>query len=706
MKKIITTSLALCLLSINAQNTVKRTGVVNMKEKMAAKNLLKTEKQKASKQIVAKSSNLTTTPSQKGGLSVASFSAFSSSFNIYGVISSYAKPLHYNDNLNAVSFIQRKSGTYTGSPNDNTGVIVAMVSGNWGTTWDSTCIYSASTHFGRYPQGALYNPSGNTSIANAYAVGSGITTDGVNWTGNWFASKKLAVAGSTLYNNVASQTPGAQQFFNTNGPFGPTVFSNDYAQYGFNASDDGIIKSMGILCESPDAVPLNVRGAVIQTGNFNAGVFTWKTDSFLPPIAVQTDGYLQMNNNAMMAWNETGTVGYVVFIGSKIGATLSNKGWQPLVYKTTNSGNSWAQIPSIDFNTAPFQLIKKRLDVIPTNTTLVIPFFNPFEGMDCAVDANNKLHIAAVIASTASDNIDSLAYTNEYTTEQYVWPHGNNKHPYLYDFMTDGTGPWTFLTVDSLNTEAPSSVSGNPGFSDNPWDDDAGKVTSDSRIQLSRTPDGQNIIYTYAESDTNSTIGGKKWNTLPNVKARMWSNAVPLSGSPLSVTELNITKPGSASIPYITNRAMFHFTSPSSGTATIANAGNSYTVDVILPLTITNSLPYIQGASNTHYYSTNNLKFVFPAPNAINENTKDAIQFSLYPNPTTKNCFIDINLIESSNLEITVLNYLGQVLKQKSYNANFGKNEIEVDLNNVQSGIYFVNIKNGKFTTTKKLIVE
>ena len=127
---------------------------------------------------------------------------------------------------------------------------------------------------------------------------------------------------------------------------------------------------------------------------------------------------------------------------------------------------------------------------------------------------------------------------------------------------------------------------------------------------------------------------------------------------------------------------------------------------MILPLTITNSLPYIQGASNTHYYSTNNLKFVFPAPNALNENTKDAIQFSLYPNPTTKNCFIDINLIESSNLEITVLNYLGQVLKQKSYNANFGKNEIEVDLNNVQSGIYFVNIKNGKFTTTKKLIVE
>ncbi|MEI8137057.1 MAG: hypothetical protein WCH21_07025, partial [Bacteroidota bacterium] len=525
MKKIITTSLTLCILSFNAQNNAKRTGVVNMKEKLAAKNQLSVDKVNASKQKSAPQSNISTTPSQKGAASVSSFSAFSSSYNIYGVTSSYAKPLQYNDNLNAVSFIQRRSATYLGSPNNNTGVIVAMVSGNWGANWDSTCIYSGVANFGRYPQGSIYNPPGNTNIANAFAVGSGITTDGVNWTGNWFASKQLAVAGSTVYNNIASQTPGAQQFFSTNGPFGPNVFSNDYAQYGFNASDNGIVKSMGILTDNPDASPLDVRGAVIQTGNFNAGVFTWKTDSILPPVIVQTTGYLQMNNNAIMAWNETGMVGYVVFIGSKIGATLSNKGWQPIVYKTTNSGNSWAQIPSIDFNNSAFQLIKKRLDVIPTNTTLVIPFFNPFEGMDCAVDANNKLHIAAVIASTASDHIDSLAYTNEYTTEQYVWPHGNNKHPYLYDFMTDGTGPWTYLTVDSLNTEAPSSTSGYPGFSDNPWDDDAGKVTSDSRIQLSRTADGQNIIYTYAESDTNATVGGKKWNTLPNIKARMWSSS-------------------------------------------------------------------------------------------------------------------------------------------------------------------------------------
>lgn len=675
-----------------------------MKDKLAAKNKQASAKEKS---VVIKpvTKVAATAVQEKNTSNVTSFTGFSTSYNIYGVTSSYAKPLQYNDNINTVSFIQRKSASYIGSPNDNTGVIVAMISANWGVNWDSTCLYSGATNFGRYPQGAIYNPAGNTNLANAYVVGSGPTTDGGAWTGNWFASKQLGAPSSTVYNNAASVAPNAQQFFSTAGPFGPNVFSNDFAQYGFNSSDDGKVKSMGLLTPDPDAAPVEVRGAVIQTGSFNAGSFNWHTDSILPSVVIQSSGSPQMNNNAVMAWNEAGTVGYVVFIGSKAGATLSNKGWQPIVYKTTNSGTSWTSIPSIDFNNAAFQLIKKRLDAVGTNSNLTIPFFNPFEGMDCAVDANGKLHIAAVIASTASEHNDSLSFTNEYSTEQYMWPHGPNKHPYLYDFVGDGSAPWTFITVDSLSSEAPSSTSGFPGFNDNPWNDDAGKVTSDARIQLSRTPDGQYIVYTYAESDTNATIGGKKWNTLPNVKARMWT-CNPSILTPFSTTEINITKPLSGVIPNVTNRAMFHFIAPATGSASIVSASNASTVQVKMPVTLTNSNPYIQATSNTHYYSTENLSFVFPAPSGINELKKDAVQFSLYPNPTNKNCFVDLDLKEIADVEISVLNYLGQVVKQSIYKTQFGKNVFELDLTTLKTGIYFVNVKTGNNTSTKKLVVE
>lgn len=705
MNKLTTAILTLGVLSFTAQNNSKITGVVNMKEKMDAKNRISIDKDNASQKKGGSQISSNHSITEKGAASVTSFTSFSSSSNIYGVLSSYSKPLHYNDNINTVSFIQRKSASYIGIPNDNTGVIVAMISANWGANWDSTCIYSDATNPGRYPQGAVYSAPGNTNIANAYVVGSGPTVGGSSWTGNWFASKQLGAPSSTVYNNVASSVPNAQQFFSSAGPFGPNVYSNAFAQYGFNSSDDGKIKSLGILTPDPDASPIDSRGGVIQTGSFNAGVFTWKTDSFAPPVVIQTDGLLQMNSNGVMAWNEAGTVGYVVFIGSKTGQTLSNKGWQPIVYKTTNSGLSWAIIPGIDFNNAAYQLIKKRLDVVPTNSALAIPFFNPFEGIDCAVDGNDKLHIAAVIASTASEHNDSLAYTNEYSSEQYLWPHGPNQHPYLYDFVGDGSSAWTFLTIDSLSSEAPGGVSGSPGFAENPWDDDAGKVTSDSRVQLSRSPDGQYIIYTYAESDTGATTGEKKWNTIPNVKAKMWSSNNALY-SPLSSNKINITKPSVNPNASVVGKAMFHYTSPTSGTAAVNVVASSATVQVKLPLTVTNSNPYIQGSSNTHFYSTESLNFIFAPPTAINELQKEEVQFSLYPNPTSQKCFVELDVTLSANLEILVLNYLGQIVKQKNYRSQFGKNKIELDLTNIKTGIYFVSIKSGNGTSTKKLIIE
>ena len=702
MTKLIFTFLTLSALSFNAQEGAKTKRVSNMKDKLALRNQIALNNEK---KATITNTPISGAPKQKNLTSVASFSAFSSSANIYGVVAGSAKPLQYNENVDAVSFIQRKSATYVGSPFNNTGVILAMVSSNWGSAWDSTCIYSDGTDFGRYPQGAIYSAPGNTNIANAYVVGSGPTTDGAAWTGNWFASKQLGVPGSTVYNSIASATPGAQQFFSTSGTFGPNVFSNDFAQYGFSSSDNGKIKSLGILTDNPDGSPLEARGGVIQTGSFNAGVFTWQTDSFLPPVVIQTSGSPQLNTNGIMAWNKSGIVGYAVFIGSRSGQTLSNKGWQPIVYKTTNSGTSWTLLPGIDFNTPAFQVITSRLDAVPTNTTLAIPFFNPLEGIDCSVDMNDKLHIAAVIASTGSEHNDSLSFTNEYTVEQYVWPHTPGKQEYLYDFIGDGTAAWSFLTVDSVTSEAPGSVAGSAGFSDNPWDDDGGKVTSDSRIQLSRTPDGKYIIYTWAESDPNFTNGAKSWNTIPNVKARMWSSNS--FSTNLSGTEINITKPSSNLNPSVANKAMFHFTSPTSSTASVTTVANSTTVQVKMPLTITNSFPYIQGSSNTHYYSTETLNFVYAGSlTGLYEQQKNGLQFSIYPNPTNEKCHVIYEAIAPSNLEVTVLNYLGQIVNEKSYKAQLGNNDIELDLSALKTGIYFVSVKEGNRNSTKKLIIE
>ncbi len=697
MIKTFTTLLALGTFAAGAQNAA-RTGVSDMKAKMAIRKQMVVDKDKASAiRGKEKPAGATATVLQNGKLSsITNFTSFSTSSNIYGVTLNTEKPLQYNDNVNVVSFVQRRGDNFPAHPFNNTGVITAMISSNWGANWDSTCIYSSNTEFGRYPQGGVYNPIGNTTVGNAYVIGCGPVIDGGGaWAGNFYASKQLSA-----FTTTASQVANAQQFFDTNGPFGPSVFSNDWPTYGFTSTDDGVVRSLGQLTYDPDAAPIDARGAVIQKGVFNAGVFSWSTDSLLPPVVIKSDATLQMSQNGLMAWNEAGTVGYVVFIGSRIGATLSNTGWQPIVYKTTNSGTSWNIIPGIDFNSPTFQFIKNRLDAVNGNPGLQIPMFDPFEGIDCAVDANNKLHIASILATTASSDPDSLAYTPEYGVDQYTWLHGPGRHPYLYDFIGDGTAAWSFLVLDSLSSEAPNSVAGYPGFSDNPWDDDGGKVTSDARVQLSRSPNGQTIVYTYAESDTNFTNGARKWNTLPNVKARAWNSLNPLA----SINEINVTKPSVGLNPNVANRAMFHFVAiTSSNPLSISQTS----VQVKMPLTVTNSNPYIQGSSNTHYYSTETLNFTFPPMAGISENHYSAVSaFDMYPNPASQKCTVLISAADAADLEISVTNYLGQVVKKQNYKAQQGMNEVNVDLTSVKTGIYFVTVKNGINVSTKKLVVE
>lgn len=708
MTKFLTLTLA-AITTLNIANA--QTGIINMQKRLAAKN-----KTAVNEPIFPVTQNPATTLKESAISTTLTFNPFSGCSNVYGLLSNAAKPLQYNNELNTVSFIQRKSATYTGIPADNSGVIVAMISNNWGANWDSTCIYSSATDAGRYPQGGIYNPIGNTNIASAYVVGCGPAINGGNWSGSWYASKQLAAPGSTLYNNTASSVPNAMQLFsNSSSTYAPNQGKQDFSQFGFTSTNDGAVRSLAQIANDINASQTNLRGAQLVKGQFSAGVFIWTTDSFIPPVIVQpTSLEKAMSGNLYQAWNETGTTGYLVFIGSRTGQTYSNIGWQPIVYKTTNSGTTWALLNGLDFNNASYRCLLNHLDVVWSDPCLRIPFFNPNEGIDCVVDALGKLHIATTIASTASQNSDSLANITSHGAEDYTWQHTPGKRPYLYDFITDGTGGWTYNIIDSLESEAPGSGLNDPGFNDNPWDDQSGKITSDSRIQLSRTPDGQYIIFTWAESDSNVTNNNKKWNTLPNLKARLLNTIT----NQLSITKINVTKPISGNgtfNPNVANKAMLHYTSTKSSSA-IVNAG---TTDITVPITICNSNPYSQLTNNVLYFSAAKLTFTnsyVPSLSPCNvgacsaagykEITSATQNIILSPNPAKGKCELTVNLTESGHTEIKLLNYLGEnVLKQNTH-LPVGSNKIVIDLSAFSKGVYFVTLKQGNNLCTKKLIVE
>lgn len=696
-----------------ASRLAKPSGIVKMSESHFGTQVLRNETTAPSnKPAINNPSNL-----NSGPLSSASSATFSSTFteisgsmNVFGMLINNQKPLQFNDETDLVTFIQRKSPTYNPTPSSdgNSGTIVAMIGRNFGTNWDTTCIWADASNQGRYPNGGVYNPPGNTNPNNAYVVGSGPVVNST-WTGSWYASKLIGAAGSTA--------PGPdEQYFANTGSFGsatsPLMPKQDFPAFCFTSTDDGVVRTMASIVNDPNGTSNAAyapRGAHIVKGTFNAGVFVWTADSLTPPVVTRTDGSKQLwGGRMMMAWNEQGTVGYAVLIGCRSGATNSNRGWQPIVYKTTNSGNSWVLTNGIDFNAPGYDKVLNSLYPVASNSNVASPFFDLSEGADCVVDKNNNLHIVSVVKSTYDLHQDSVDYTYQFNVggEQMGWIFQNTAWPYVFDFTGDGVGTWSLTTVDSLGTEGPSDQSGGPGFNANPWanQSQANPVASGIRIQTSRSLDGQFILYTWAESDTSFTTNSLKWNEFPNVKARAWRACDGL----VSPDEYAITSPASGFHIRVRERAYFHFVSPKCKTYNVTQTSAHFS----LPITVSNNTQTDGGATVNNFYSNATVQFSFPnSASCISVGTPEkfateASSSNVYPNPTSNSVNVSLKLNQASNVSIEVLNALGQVISTSKVNGQLGENIINVDLNDATPGVYFVKVKTGTSESTKKLVVE
>jgi hypothetical protein len=658
----------------------------------------------------------TTTATQ----TVNTWNNFTSSMNIYGTTISFSKPLQWNDELNAVTFIHRKSPTYQPSPtpasNAENGSIVAMISADCGQTWDSTCIWTNDTHWARYPQGAIFNPPSiptNTNINDAFVVACGPTTaNGITgWEGNWYACKAL---GSVNYDASPSPIINAVQHMPSAGPYSMNLGKHDFSGYNFTATDDGKMRSLAGVTDDGNGRDTAV---MLVTGTYNGtGGFYWSGTVFNPPTTtMSTDGTEQWVSRPMMAWNETGTIGYVVIIGARQNMSGSNVGFQPIVYKTINSGGSWTLENGIDFNSTAFADVKRPLITVSTDSTLEVPFFNWTEGMDCAVDANNKLHIFATVVGAASNHNDSTGFIRFFTAEGLKYPHVPGFRPYLYDFIYDGTNStpnWSHITVDSMWTEGPSDENGRGGYQDNPWDADANnmnkKVRIDARLQLSRSPGGEYILYTWAESDTNLlTPTTKRWNTLPDIKARVFD----VANGTVHPTEFDMTGTGPSNVA---QHAMYHFISPKCKLAS-QNVANGPVIEV--PLTISNSAPYSQKTKNKHWYSQRRLNFgnvpdlyILSCSDkgvGISDNSNTGLlKNSLYPNPAKHVTNLSVELQKSSEIRIEITNVVGQTVKIFKADGRAGENSIPMEVNDLSPGIYLVNVNTERSKLVKKLVVE
>lgn len=87
----------------------------------------------------------------------------------------------------------------------------------------------------------------------------------------------------------------------------------------------------------------------------------------------------------------------------------------------------------------------------------------------------------------------------------------------------------------------------------------------------------------------------------------------------------------------------------------------------------------------------------------LNESQLERLR--IYPNPADKIVTLDFDFAANSNIEIQFINLLGQEVLSKNF-SNIGRKTLNVDIENLKSGVYFLNVKIADEMKVFKLLVE
>jgi len=118
--------------------------------------------------------------------------------------------------------------------------------------------------------------------------------------------------------------------------------------------------------------------------------------------------------------------------------------------------------------------------------------------------------------------------------------------------------------------------------------------------------------------------------------------------------------------------------------------------------TITGRLMII--SSNNIFYDLNNAVITVDGLVGVQDFTFD--DFAVYPNPSTGTFNLTFKPASNDNIEIALYDLRGRAISQSTFDdvsasSTFSK---QLDYNYVQSGMYFLVVKNGNKVTTKKLV--
>jgi hypothetical protein len=561
------------------------------------------------------------------------------------------------NDINSISFIHRMVDP------PGSGFLAYDVSKDGGTTWSlNNQVYDPTLPDGynaRYPQGVIYNPAGNTDPDNAYFSyfaptldGSNATT-GSNWGGYAWGSKKLSD--------------------------GATPTQTDYP------SDDGFyqyLPSGFTLTQLGEAwvVDEEEQGGgeeYIYTGNLIVGHGIWNDEiedfeyawEHLP-LEISPEAGI---NDVKVAFSPDGMTGWICALSDRIPA-LDQTWYHPILFKTTDGGQSWSSDPiEVQFGGEDgLDEIKQFIsdDVLedfyapdPVPPRDEIPYYMGYH-MDIAVDAWGNPHILGGVA------ICDL--------EAQSWWNYEGVFAMFHIYSDDQGETWKAFNIDYLKTFRGTYTGG------------GSEMNQYNRPQVATTEDGAIVFFSFLDT----RIENVTENTDPDIFFREYIPEMEMHGEEvINVTTLSNAM-WNARFGCMSHYVLAEVTDDGNYECTIPFVYEELTdFDISLPVQFWYIPDFIRSYVVTRIADRPEQSTIIASPN--------------FPNPFRDETHFNINLLEESKVEVNIYNTAGQLIKIFDFGSlGNGPHRLTLKFENLNDGIYFYSLRAAETTVNGKMIVK
>jgi len=551
--------------------------------------------------------------------------------------------------------------------------------------------YSTTNNFGaRYPQGALWNPSGNTDPANSIVIGVGAILDGTN--GNW-----------------GGQGRGWKKLTST-GPWKEAYWpSGDVLHYISDAMEVNGNGDIFITEPEIDVASLAFTDKIlIYKYSYNSTNQSF--DSTLITLGFPNEGgdYATSVGNTVISFAPDGQTGYLALSGYNINYDSTNT-YIAYISKTTDGGTNWSAFKPINVNFKSDEFASPDLDGFRENMLGNYVHFTAdglvpaqrgdeyshrvdymLKDFDLAVDQNGYAHLLAQFCVT------SFGDTMMNDPGQFIF------YPGYGSWMTDIFIKDLSDTARGIHLGSTDNVRG--CFGD--CSGTANSITEDNRPQVSRSADGSVISFVWFATDE---VAHPQLTDQTNSNPDLWMRNLKVTGQgqyKLIDRPRNMSKGSDNDGLIICGSVAPLMLNRPNGFAVAATAATLAQTTTISPWPTQHY--FITGLNVVTDSITTEIpllpKIVKNAP--LVSNSGNSIKLIVAPNPGKGIFAATVLSKENGKANFRVINTLGQIVMESEINIQAGENKIPFSLTTQKSGLYFVTVAQKGSKSSFRLIKD